>query len=201
MTPMEKKMSKLTPQHGQTLVQLARQTLMGHFNRKLSRELKTALDAQLQDHALHVHSGTFVTLKIGGQLRGCIGSLVGRKPLADGVRSNARNAAFHDPRFRPLTNGELDRITIEVSVLTEPQPVNYKDAADLVGQLRPRIDGVTICKGPASATFLPQVWEQLPVAEDFLGHLCTKAGLPADTWKKGDLEVETYQVQYFKEER
>jgi AmmeMemoRadiSam system protein A len=197
---MANKASKLTPQQGQTLVHLVRQTLMAHFNRKSSREFKTALEAQLQDDALQIHTGAFVTLKIGGRLRGCIGNLVGRQPLADGVRSSARNAAFHDPRFSPLTNRELDRVTIEVSVLTEPRPLAYEDSADLVGKLRPQVDGITICKGAASATFLPQVWEQLPAAEDFLGHLCTKAGLPADAWKEGDLEVETYQVQCFEED-
>lgn len=191
--------SRLTQLQGHVLVALARQTLMAKFSRKISQEEKEKLEAQLQSEALQVPCGTFVTLKIGGQLRGCIGSLVGRKPLAEDVRSNALNAAFHDPRFRPLTNGELDRVTIEVSVLTEPKPLAYDDAGDLIAKLRPRIDGVTIRKGLAGATFLPQVWEQLPDAETFLSHLCTKAGIPSDAWRQGDLEVETYQVQYFEE--
>jgi AmmeMemoRadiSam system protein A len=189
----------LTQAQGNALVALARNTLMEKFNRKIIQDAKKKLDVQLEDKAFNVTSGTFVTLKIGGKLRGCIGSLVGREPLTSGVRSNAVNAAFHDPRFRPLTNRELDRVSIEVSVLSEPQPLVYNDAADLITQLRTQIDGVTIRQGGASATFLPQVWKQLPDVEEFLSHLCTKAGLSADRWRRGDLDVETYQVQCFTE--
>jgi AMMECR1 domain-containing protein len=77
----------------------------------------------------------------------------------------------------------------------------YHDAADLLAKLVPRQDGVIIRKGNASATFLPQVWEQLPKPEAFLAHLCRKAGLPSDAWKKPGLKVSTYRVQYFHEER
>ena len=196
---MEKSQSELTPDQGRKLVELARVTLMEHFNRTLSEGQAADLDAALEDAAFQVHSGTFVTLKIGGQLRGCIGSLVGRESLVDGVRSNAVNAAFNDPRFSRLTNKELDRISIEVSVLTEPQILDYSDPEDLIDKLRPDIDGVTIRKGHAAGTFLPQVWEQLPEPRTFLSHLCMKAGLPSDAWQQGDLEVETYQVQYFQE--
>jgi AmmeMemoRadiSam system protein A len=189
----------LTQVQGNALVTLARSTLMEKFNRKISQDAKKKLDVQLEDEALSVTSGTFVTLKIGGRLRGCIGSLVGREPLTSGVCSNAVNAAFHDPRFSPLTNRELDRVSIEISVLTEPQPLVYHDTADLISQLRAQIDGVTIRQGRACATFLPQVWKQLPDVEEFLSHLCSKAGLSADRWRQGDLDVETYQVQYFTE--
>jgi AmmeMemoRadiSam system protein A len=197
--PSNQPVSGLTQAQGHTLVALARKTLMEKFNRKISQDDKKELDVQLEDKALKVKSGTFVTLKIGGQLRGCIGSLVGHDTLTDGVRSNTINAAFHDPRFRPLTNRELDRVSIEVSVLTESRSLVYDDAADLIFQLRAQIDGVTIRKGSASATFLPQVWKQLPDVEAFLSHLCSKAGMSPDRWRQGDLEVETYQVQYFTE--
>ncbi len=196
---MEQQPSKLTPDQGRKLVELARQTLMERFNRKVPRAQKTDLEARLKEAAFQVHSGTFVTLKIGGQLRGCIGSLVGSERVADGVRSNAVNAAFNDPRFSRLTNKELDRVSIEVSVLTAPRPLEYDDAQDLIAKLRPGIDGVTIRKGMAAGTFLPQVWEQLPDPAKFISHLCMKAGLPADEWRLGDLDVETYQVQYFEE--
>lgn len=195
----DQSVSGLTQTQGHSLVVLARNTLMEKFNRKISQDAKKKLSALLEDKALRVKSGTFVTLKIGGQLRGCVGSLVGRDFLTDGVRSNAVNAAFYDPRFRPLTNRELDRVSIEVSVLTEPQLLIYDDAADLITQLRVQIDGVTIRKGSASATFLPQVWKQLPEVDAFLSHLCTKAGMSSDRWRQGDLDVETYQVQYFTE--
>jgi AmmeMemoRadiSam system protein A len=132
-------------------------------------------------------------------LRGCIGSLVGSEPLADGVRTNALNAALHDPRFAPLKVDEIDGITVEVSVLSEPRPLDYHGGDDLVARLRPGIDGVTIRSGYHAATFLPQVWDQLPDPGDFLSNLCLKAGLPANAWKEGGLDVETYQAQYFEE--
>ena len=97
---------------------------------------------------------------------------------------NAINAAFHDPRISPLTAQELDKVDIEVSILTEPKPLAYRDSADLLEKLCVNEDGVIIRKGTKSATFLPQVWEQPPRPEDFLSHLCRKAGLPYDTWKK-----------------
>ncbi|MGD9366504.1 MAG: AmmeMemoRadiSam system protein A, partial [Desulfobacteraceae bacterium] len=184
---------------GHALVALARQTLLARFNRKIPQEAKAQLEARLQDDTFKAQCGVFVTLKIGGQLRGCIGSLVGREALADGVRTNALNAAFNDPRFSPLTEAELDRVSIEVSVLTESQPLAYESATDLISKLRPKIDGVTVRRGFASATFLPQVWEQLPDTKAFLSHLCVKAGMTGDAWRQGSLEVETYQVQYFEE--
>jgi len=153
----------------------------------------------LSDASLQTRCGTFVTLKHHGRLRGCIGSLSASDPLAEGVRRNAINAAFHDPRFSPLTESELSQIEIEVSVLTEPQPLVFSDPEDLLRKLQPNVHGVIIRQGYASATFLPQVWDQLPQKEDFLGQLCLKAGLPRDAWKRGALQVSTYQVQYFEE--
>ncbi|MBT8331768.1 MAG: AMMECR1 domain-containing protein, partial [Deltaproteobacteria bacterium] len=88
---------------------------------------------------------------------------------------------------------------IEVSILSEPQLLNYGDSDDLVEKLRPSVDGVIVRKDLASATFLPQVWEQLPETPDFLSHLCTKAGLAATAWRKTRLEISTYQVQHFSE--
>ncbi len=184
---------------GEAMLLLARDTLMKRFNRQLPEEQRAAMLNLLEDPQLQLACGTFVTLKIGSQLRGCIGNLTATEPIVDGIRSNAINAAFHDPRFRALSANELDRITIEVSVLTEPQPLNYVDADDLTAKLRPNIDGVTIRKGTASATFLPQVWQQLPQADLFLSQLCMKAGLAAEAWRRDRLDVETYQVQYFEE--
>jgi AmmeMemoRadiSam system protein A len=95
----------------------------------------------------------------------------------------------------------LDQVHVEVSILTLPKALDYSDADDLIQKLRPKIDGVILRRGGASATFLPQVWDQLPDTESFLSHLCAKAGLPSDQWKNGDLEVQTYQVTYFEEEK
>jgi len=187
----------LTTDQGQALVKLARRTLAEALGRTPPAD--ALLDKALQDKGLDQKRGTFVTLTKKGDLRGCIGSLSADEALVAGVRHNAKNAAFHDPRFAPLGAAELDEVAIEVSILTDPQPLDYKDAADLVAKLRPKIDGVILRKAGAGATFLPQVWDQLPRTEDFLGHLCRKAGLAPDAWRKGDLTVLTYQVQYFHE--
>ena len=191
--------SHFNENQGQALIQLARQTIMAELGRRVENETQEALQAALKDERLQASCGTFVTLKINNQLRGCIGNLTATEPLPDSVRKNAINAAFHDYRFSPLTSEELDRVEVEVSVLTEPQSLEYTDGKDLISKLRVNVDGVIIRKGSASATFLPQVWEQLPRPEDFLNHLCQKAGLSPNAWQATPLKVSTYQVQYFEE--
>ncbi len=191
----------LTPEQGAALVALARQTLARHFGEMIASADAQRLEKLLADQAFQARCGTFVTLKIDNQLRGCIGSLSARVPILEGVCDNVLNAALRDPRFSPLGKKELEAVHIEVSVLSEPVALTYTDADDLLARLRPGIDGVIIKSGLASATFLPQVWDQLPRPEPFLSHLCVKAGLPADQWRKGDLEVQVYQVQYFEEAR
>ena len=186
----------LSQHQGQTLIKLARQTIsqkLGHISDKIDPDSLRDLDFQES-------RGTFVTLTIDGRLRGCIGSLETTASILEGVRRNAVNAAFHDPRFSKLKAEELDKIEIEVSILTDPQPLEYRDGQDLLAKLRPHVDGVILSKGSAGATFLPQVWEQLPRPEKFLSHLCRKAGLPENEWEKGKLKILTYQVQYFEEE-
>ena len=191
--------AKFTEEQGQILVKLARHTIMDKLGRKISDSESDKDNRALQDDAFKSHGGTFVTLKIKGQLRGCIGNLTSAETVWDGIKHNAISAAFHDPRFSPLTDKELDQTEIEVSILTEPQPLAYRSGQDLTRKLRVHVDGVIIRKGHASATFLPQVWEQLPQPEEFLSHLCMKAGLPSDAWKDPEVEVLTYQVQYFEE--
>jgi len=199
MPELKDSSQRLDAEKGKALVKLARSTLMEKFGRHLQPAEADQLRAALQDPSFQAPCGTFVTLKLRGQLRGCIGNLTTADPLADGVRHNAINAAFHDPRFSPLTEQELPQVEIEVSILTEPQPLEYTDGEELLRKLRPNVDGVIIRQGYASATFLPQVWEQLPKTEDFLNHLCQKAGLPRNAWKQSKLDVSTYQVQYFEE--
>ena len=189
----------LSEEQGQTLVRLAR--------RQIEERLGIAAQAranpdEFQAPAFGEKRGVFVTLHRNRELRGCIGSLAAIEPLAEGVRRNAVNAAFHDYRFAPLTAAELPELHIEVSVLSEPQPLTATDADDLVRRLRPGVDGV-ILQGPngEQATFLPQVWQQLKRPELFLDHLCRKAGLPGDAWRSGRLRVFTYQVQSFEEPR
>ena len=192
---------RLGEEQGQALVRLARKTIMEKLKIPITPGTEASLADYWQDPVFQEKRGVFVTLHRAGQLRGCIGSLVGGPPIVEGVRDNAINAAFNDCRFSPVTAAEFDKIDVEVSILSEPQPLSYDGADDLLAGLRPGIDGVIIKKGGASATFLPQVWEQLPDGEGFLSHLCQKAGLPADEWRRGELEVITYQVQCFAEER
>ncbi|NQT56761.1 MAG: AmmeMemoRadiSam system protein A [Desulfobacteraceae bacterium] len=186
---------KLTDKEGKYLLDEARSTIEQElFARKGPQKPDTDLSAIFNEPR-----GTFVTLTIQGGLRGCIGHIIPQEPLIEGIRVNAINAAFRDPRFRPLTRDEWKRVKIEISILTDPKPLPYSNAKDLLKKLRPGIDGVIIKKGFYQATFLPQVWEQLPRKEDFLNHLCLKAGLDGDAWRKGDIEVSTYQAQAFKE--
>jgi AmmeMemoRadiSam system protein A len=187
---------KLTEEEGKQLVETARKTIhKALFNPKDKSEADSAGSPKFQERR-----GTFVTLTANGALRGCIGHIIPQETLIEGVRVNAMNAAFRDPRFRPLSQKEFESIRVEVSILTEPKPLAYTDANDLLSKLRPGTDGLIIRKGYHQATFLPQVWEQLPNKKDFLSHLCLKAGLAADAWAKDKLEVQTYQVQAFEEE-
>ena len=190
-------LQSLNEEQGQILVKLARQTIEERLNK---RSIKVDPGSMI-DSAFKEKRGTFVTLTINKQLRGCIGNLESTDSIVVGIERNAINAAFRDPRFPPLKADELDRVDIEVSILTEPKPLEYRDSKDLLSKLRVNVDGVILRKGSASATFLPQVWEQLPQPEKFLSHLCTKAGIPADEWRKGSLDILTYQVQYFEEEK
>lgn len=189
----------LDAEEGLLLLKLARDTLREKLGRQPPSAGAERLQSALQTPRLQVHRGTFVTLTIGGSLRGCIGNLIPADPLVESIRRNAVQAAFQDPRFKPLTEEELDQVAIEVSILTDPQPLPYASAQELLQKLHPHLDGVIIRQGYASATFLPQVWDQLPNAEDFLGHLCLKAGLPRDAWKRSKLDVATYRVQRFDE--
>ena len=142
--------------------------------------------------------GVFVTLESDGRLRGCIGNIMPVYPLEEAVRKNAVSAAFGDPRFEPLSAEEFSDIEIEISVLTVPEKLEYKDADDLLEKLTVGEDGVVLRKGYYEATYLPQVWDEIKEKETFLGSLCMKAGMPVDEWKKGELEILTYRVELLK---
>jgi uncharacterized protein len=146
--------------------------------------------------ALSRKRGAFVTLTLGKNLRGCIGSLSAQQPLLEAVYSNALNAAFSDTRFLPLTRREFEKSEIEVSVLSPLVPLEYSGGRDLLSKLVPNKHGVLLeFSNGSGATFLPQVWEQIPDAEDFLSHLCAKAGMPAAAWRDFSPKVLTYTVQ------
>lgn len=141
---------------------------------------------------------TFVTLTLQGQLRGCIGSLEAHRPLIEDVRENAVACAFRDPRFAPLSKTEFADVGIEVSLLSKPEPIRHNSEEDALAQLTPGRDGVIIEYGRHRATYLPQVWAQLPDPQEFIAHLKEKAGLPADFWA-GDVRLSHYTVQKWRE--
>jgi AmmeMemoRadiSam system protein A len=196
---MSSKNKEFSKEQGRILLKLARRTICKKLGLKTDKDEDRTLSQGLQDESFNERTGTFVTLHLGGQLRGCIGSLTGSEAVRDGIKDNAVCAAFHDSRFQPLTAEEYGKIVIDISILSPPQPLAYNDSFDLLAKLRPQVDGVTIRMGHKGATFLPQVWEQLPHPEDFLTRLCMKAGLAGDIWRREQLEVETYQVQHFSE--
>lgn len=132
--------------------------------------------------ALHAHRGAFVTLHVDGALNGCIGDVAGRGPLAHAVTRLVLSAAFADPRLPPLEPEQYDRTTIQVSVLSAPQPVAAFGRAELTALLRPGVDGLIVRAGGRAGLFLPDVWEQLPDPDEFLDHLWRKAGVPPSVW-------------------
>jgi len=141
----------------------------------------------------------FVTLTKGGDLRGCIGHLEPQEALYRAVMENAQSAAMRDPRFSPVRPEEVSKIRIEISVLTEPQPLVFDSPEDLLKKLQPRVDGVVLRIGSRRATFLPQVWEQLPDKTEFLDRLSQKAGCDASAWRGKETGVSIYHVECFQE--
>ncbi len=185
----------LSPKEKEILLRLAREALEAAA---CGRPLPP-LDLSGLPERLRRPGASFVTLTEKGVLRGCIGTLEARMPLAEDVRQHAAAAALYDYRFFPVQPEELQHIRVEVSVLSEPRPLDYERPEDLPGLLRPGIDGVILARGDRRATFLPQVWEKVPQPERFLSQLCEKAGLPPEAWRRGRVQVYTYQVEHFQE--
>lgn len=160
--------------------------------KKLLILARKAIESKLNNRRLEVEANIkreykskkacFVTLMKEGELRGCIGSLEPRQELWKDVVENAKNAAFSDYRFFPMTKEEFKEIKIEISILSLPRRLKYKDSEELKEKIKGK--GVVIKKNWHTATYLPQVWEQLPDAEKFLSSLCIKAGLNPFAWKE-----------------
>jgi AmmeMemoRadiSam system protein A len=166
------------------LLKLARETLETKLKNK---EIKVS-DSIKKKYSKK--GACFVTLTIGGELRGCIGSLEAYQELWKDVLQNSINAGFHDPRFNPISLNELDKIKIEISILTPSKRLGIGK------EVYKKIDnkmGIVLRKGLRGATFLPQVWEQLPSKNEFLEHLSQKAGLDKDDWKLS--EISYYRVE------
>src|SRR4051794_7017400 len=152
------------------------------------------------DPWLREPGATFVTLRLKENLRGCVGSIQAYRPLFDDVWLNARASAFHDTRFAPVEREELAEIAIEVSRLSPPEPLPpFAREEEATAALRPGVDGIILEAGSHRATFLPQVWEQLPDPTEFLAHLKRKAGLSQGFWSP-DVQLLRYSVMKWEEE-
>ena len=140
----------------------------------------------------------FVTLEIAGRLRGCIGSPIAHTSLIIDLIKNAHNAAFSDPRFRPITREEYDKTDISISILSSPEKMSFKDEKDLLNQMRENIDGIIIRDGENQALYLPSVWKQLPDKKMFLNTLKQKAGMEPDHFSD-TFEAYRFTANYIKE--
>ena len=178
------------------LLKLARESLA----QAVGEPSHIVIDKMLEENPwLKEKGAAFVTLNTKeGALRGCIGSLVAHRKLYEDVMANAQNAALHDPRFVAMRKDELDKIKVEVSLLTPAKPLEYSSIEDLKSKIRVGKDGVILKQGHYQSTFLPQVWEQLPSFELFFAHLCKKAGLK-EICLKDKPEISLYQVEEYKE--
>jgi hypothetical protein len=182
----------VVPQHaGRVLLPIARVAI--------ARELGLVLPADTSARWLQDQGACFVTLRTGGALHGCIGTVVARRSLLADVAGNARAAAFRDRRFTPLTAAELDDTVIEVSVLSPLEPLQPTDQPTALARLRPGTDGVVLDCGGRRATFLPQVWATLPDPETFLARLKVKAGFAPEFWSP-EVRLSRYTVAQFHEE-
>ncbi|MDR0626947.1 MAG: AmmeMemoRadiSam system protein A [Bifidobacteriaceae bacterium] len=184
--------SDLPPNAGPVLTRLAKEAIVS----ALAGRSPTALPDT--PAFLHQPGAAFVTLTQNGELRGCIGSLEAYRPLGRDVQSHAVDAALGDPRFPPLRAEELGRTDIEVSVLSEAEPLPFSSREDLLSKLHPGRDGLILEAHGRRGTFLPQVWDQLPTSEVFLAHLIRKAGLPSGYWD-ADVRIWRYSVTAFEQ--
>jgi AmmeMemoRadiSam system protein A len=178
---------RLTREQEQFLLKLARKSIEHHFKEE------TPLETHVHDPLLEEKRGAFVTLKVDGKLRGCIGYPLPHKPLYEAVIEMAVAAASQDFRFKPLTPEELDRLKIEISVLSVPAPVGRREDVEVGSH------GIVVSKGFNRGLLLPQVaveygWDR----DTFLRQGCLKAGLAPDEWKKG-AKIETFTAQVFSE--
>ncbi|OGR41923.1 MAG: hypothetical protein A2X35_11490 [Elusimicrobia bacterium GWA2_61_42] len=178
---------ELSREQREALLKEARLTLENSFAKK---ENSPGLSAEPR---LNLPGAVFVTLTLGGNLRGCVGTVEPALTLLDAVRYAAASAAFRDKRFSPLTAEELPKVRIEVSVLSRLAPAKADG-------IKPHAHGVVLVRAGKSGLFLPQVWEQLPAKEEFLGELCAqKAGLPRACWKDPETRLYTFTVDAFAE--
>lgn len=174
----------------QTLLDIARDSI------SYGLDHHCALPIVTEDYPpqLKILRATFVTLKIAGDLRGCIGTLQASRPLVEDVANNAYAAAFRDPRFAALEAHEFAQLQYHISILNPTEPLHINSEAELLTQLRPGVDGLVLEDKQHRSTFLPAVWESLPTPQQFVQHLKLKAGLPASYWSE-TIRFKRYTVE------
>ncbi|MCS7038725.1 MAG: AmmeMemoRadiSam system protein A [Caldilineales bacterium] len=182
----------LTPKEAAILLSIARQAVEAAAAGREWKPSRRGLPPRLLEPG-----ASFVTLHIAGRLRGCIGSIEARQPLALDVAFNARNAALYDPRFPPVTPEELPDLEIEVSVLSPLQPVPFQGLDDLARRVQPGRDGVLIVHGWQRGLLLPQVWEHLPDPHDFLAHVALKAHADPSIYDDPETQAFVFQVHAY----
>ncbi len=187
--------SEHSPEERKFLLELARKALVESV---CSRGLPEVAETEVPER-LRTPAGCFVSLHKQGQLRGCIGHIFPKSPLYKAVMENAMRAALSDFRFPSVKPDELPQIDIEISILTVPRKLQADSPQEILRKLRPGVDGVVLRQGQRMATYLPQVWKDLPDKENFLRHLAQKAGLPPEAWQEPNTEILTYQAEVFGE--
>ncbi|NOZ10371.1 MAG: AmmeMemoRadiSam system protein A [Gammaproteobacteria bacterium] len=152
------------------------------------------VDTSQYDPILRAQGACFVTLHRHNQLRGCIGALQAKHPLVEDVAINAYAAAFQDPRFPPMKKNEIDDLSIHISVLSKPEPIDFSTEEELLKKMRPGVDGLILVDRGHRGTFLPSVWDTLPEPKAFLQQLKLKAGLSEDYWSDS-IQIERYTTE------
>ena len=165
-------------------------------NRLERKPLPSIAETRKKFPSLSEKKASFVTLTNGNELRGCIGSIYPRRPLCEDIAENAIAAAFHDPRFEPMTMAEFKKTKIKISVLSEPEEIKPKSEAELLDCLK-AWPGLILENRGFSAVYLPEVWEELPDPKVFLESLCAKAGLPENAWKGKGTKFWVFSTQSF----
>jgi AmmeMemoRadiSam system protein A len=168
----------LTPDDAQLLLDVARLSIQ----HGIETGAPLRVDPAAYPESLRPLRASFVTLRLEGELRGCIGELEARRPLVESVAETAFKSAFRDPRFSPLREAEGTDLEVEISVLGPLEPMSVESEDHLLRQLRPGVDGLVLREGSAGSTYLPSVWESLPEPRDFVNELKRKAGLAATHW-------------------
>ena len=197
-SPSDAKANEYSPDERKFLLELARKSVTA----AAKGEQPAVPDAKTLAEKFTQPRACFVTLKKSHALRGCIGTVFPRLPLAEAVVFAGRSAAIEDHRFPPVKPDELKDIEIEVSVLTLPTQLKFHTPEELLAKVRPNVDGVILRVGSRQGLFLPQVWEQIPGKEAFLGELAEqKAGLERAAWKQSDAKILVFQVEAFVESR